>query len=87
MQVYIFFNCDENKSETSMNLFYSKAIFGESKNSRRKLFSRVQAEQQAGRVKIADENIKKIESLIVDGNPAEASKFIQYGAIKAFDCM
>ena len=70
-----------------MNIFYSKAVFGYGKNSRQKLFDRVIAEKQAGRVKIADENIEEVESLIMDGNPAEASKFIQFGVIKVFDCM
>ena len=87
VKVYIFFNCDEKKSAGSMNIFYSNAVFHTSRTSRRKLLDRVEIERAAGRVKIAEEDIAKVESLILDGDATEASKFIQYGAIMIFDCI
>ncbi len=70
-----------------MNIFYNKFVFKDSKSSRKRLLNRVQAERQAGRVKIADENLGKVESLIMDGDPVEASDYILYGAIKIFECI
>lgn len=84
-KVFVFFNCDNEKSEASMNIFYNSVVYSNSAFARRRLLDKILEEQTAGRVKIADNNIKKIESLILDGDPAEASEFIQYGIIKDFE--
>lgn len=83
--VFVFFNCDADKTEASMNIFYNNAAYGSSLISRRKLFEKILAERSAGRIKIADADVKKVEALIMKGNPVEASQLIQYGAIKEFE--
>ena len=84
-KAFVFFNCDAEKSEASMNIFYNNVVYGNSLNSRGKLAEKVTAELSAGRIRIADENITKVQALIMKGNPAAASEFIQYGAIREFD--
>lgn len=87
MKIFIFFNCDANKSEPSMNLFYNKLVYRDTAISRRKLFSRIQSELKIGRIQIAEENLPKIEQLVMSGNPVDASNFILYGAIREFECV
>ena len=82
---FVFFNCDGAKSEASMNIFYNSTIYGNSSSARRRLWNKIQEELKAGRVKIAEQNVKKVEKLILDGNYLAASDFIQYGAIREFE--
>lgn len=84
-KVFIFFNCDAEKSAASMNIFYNSVVYGNSLISRNVLLSKVMAELEAGRVKIADENVKKVQSMILKGDPVAASELIQYGAIRELD--
>ena len=68
-KVFIFFNCDAEKSEASMNIFYNRAVYKDTKTSR----------------KNAD-NLKTVELAITEGDPVEASNFIQFGAIREIEC-
>ena len=83
-RAFVFFNCDNEKSEASMNIFYNNSLYGSARTSRSKLWEKVLAELEAGRIKIADENLKKIQFLIMRGDPCAASEFMQYGAIREF---
>ena len=47
---FIFFNCDEEKSQKSMNVFYNKEIFRDLKVSRKALFAKIEEELAAGRI-------------------------------------
>jgi len=85
-KVFVFFNCDENKSEPSMNIFYNRAVYKDNKTSRKNLFKKVKEETDLNRVKVSEENFTTVESLIMEGDPTEASNYMQFGAIKAFDC-
>lgn len=84
--VFVFFNCDENKSEGSMNIFYNRAVYKDNKTSRKALLKKVKEEAIEKRIQISQENFQTIESLITEGDPTEASRYIQFGAIKAFEC-
>lgn len=86
-KVFVFFNCDENKNESSMNIFYNNVTYKDTKISRKRLLNKIKAESDAGRVKIAEENISKVEEIILNGNPEDAGQFVQFGAIKSFDCV
>ena len=68
---FIFFNCDEEKSQKSMNVFYNKEIFRDLKVSRKALFAK-------------EEDIPAIRDAILNGNPTDASSYIQYGTILSF---
>lgn len=86
-KVFVFFNCDAEKNETSMNIFYNDVTFKDTVISRRRLFNKIQIESKTGRIQVAEENFQKIEEIIMNGNPEDAGKFIKYGAIKSFKCV
>ena len=85
-KVFIFFNCDGEKSEASMNIFYNRAVYKDTKTSRKNLWKKVKEEYGAERIQIATENLKAVELAITEGDPVSASDFIQFGAIRDFDC-
>jgi len=85
-KVFVFFNCDEHKSEESMNIFYNRAVYKDTKTSRKALWKKVKEEYLADRIKIAQENFPEVETMITIGDPVEASNLIRFGAIKAFEC-
>ena len=80
---YIFFNCDEAKSQSSMNIFYNDVIFSDTKAGRKALLSKVEEEVAAGRVNVAD--MEAVTSAILDGEPTDASGKLQYGAIERIE--
>lgn len=86
-KVFVFFNCDENKTESSMNIFYNNVTFKDTVISRNRLLNKINTEYKAGRVQIAEEDFPKIEAAIKRGNPVDAGNFMKYGAIKSFDCV
>ena len=71
-KVFIFFNCDAAKSEASM--------------TRKNLWKRVKEEYGAERIQIATDDLPVVEQTIIEGDPVEAGNFIQFGAIRAFEC-
>lgn len=81
---FIFFNCDEEKSQKSMNVFYNKEIFRNLKVSRKALFAKIEEELAAGRIHAKEEDIPAIRDAILNGNPTDASAYIQYGTILSF---
>lgn len=85
-KVFIFFNCDADKNEASMNIFYNHAVYKDTKTSRKNLWKKVKEEYGAERIQIAADNLKAVEAAITEGNPCAASDLIQFGAIRAIDC-
>ncbi len=85
-KAFIFFNCDADKSQASMNIFYNREVFKDTKTSRKNLWKRVKEEYGAERVQIATDDLNTVEMEITEGDPVAASKYIQFGAIRAFDC-
>lgn len=82
-KAYLFFNCDEEKSEASMNVFYNKEAFRDTKAARKALWTKIQAEVEAGRVDVAD--AKAAKEAIMAGNPCDASQYLHFGNIAAID--
>ena len=85
-KVFIFFNCDADKNEASMNIFYNHAVYKDTKTSRKNLWKKVKEEYVAERIQIAADNLKAVEAAITEGDPVAASDLIQFGAIRAIDC-
>ena len=85
-KAFIFFNCDAYKSEASMNIFYNHTIYKDTKTSRKNLWKRVKEEYGAERIQIATDDLPLVEQSIIEGDPVKAGNFIQFGAIRAFDC-
>ena len=77
---YVFFNCDDGKNQTSMNIRYNNEIFADKAASRKALLAKVLEEVQAGRVNLADK--ERVSEIILKGEPAEASVYMQYGTIE-----
>ena len=73
---YIFFNCDEAKSQSSMNIFYNDVFFSDTKAGRKALLSKVEEEVASGRVNVAD--MEAVKSDILDGEPTDAAGRMQY---------
>jgi len=85
-KVFVFFNCDANKSEASMNIFYNSAVYKDTKTSRKNLLKKVKEELGAERIQISPENLPAVELAITEGDPVAAGEFIQFGAIRALEC-
>ena len=85
-KAFVFFNCDEYKSENSMNIFYNHTIFKDMKTSRKFLLKKIKDEAVKKRIQISGEHFPTVEKLILEGDPTKASQYIQFGVIKAFDC-
>ena len=83
-KAYVFFNCDEEKSQTSMNIFYNQTIYNATKKARKELLAKVEEEVAAGRVNVAEGKMDTVSKEILDGEPTKASKFLQFGAIESF---
>ena len=82
-KAYIFFNCDGEKSPASKNIAYNNAIYGDAKTSRKLLWKKIQAELEAARIVVSD--IDAAQTAVLEGNPVDASKYIQFGDIVEFE--
>lgn len=85
-KAFVFFNCDEQKSEQSMNIFYNGVVYRDLKTARQLLWKKIRDEIAAERVFVDDENISELRTMILEGDPTEASALIKFGAIKTVDC-
>ena len=83
-KAYVFFNCDEEKSQTSMNIFYNSTVYNATKKARKELLAKIEDEFAAGRVHVADGKMDTVSKEILDGEPTKASKYLQFGAIESF---
>ncbi len=86
-KIFVFFNCNAEKDPSTMNIFYNNVTFKDTPISRRRLFQKINSERIAGRVQITDENLSKIEEIIMKGNPVDATNLITYGAVKELKCL
>lgn len=84
-KVYVFFNCDAEKTQKSMNIFYNKTIYNATKKARKELLAKVEEEVAAGRVNIAEGKNESVSKAILEGDPTKASRYLQYGTIKSFN--
>lgn len=79
--IHIFFNCDEAKSTSSMNIMYNKKAYRDSAAGRRALMEQIVKENAARKICIRAEDMKVVMSAVIDGQPTDATKYIKYGAI------
>lgn len=82
-KAFVFFNCDEEKTQKSMNVFYNNIIYRDLKGSRKALFTKVEEEINSGRVNTTD--LAAVKAAILEGEPTEATNYLQYGAIASFE--
>lgn len=80
-KAFIFFNCDAEKSQQSMNIFYNHAVYRNLRDSRRALWDKIKDEIDQGRVQVNDADKKQLRYEILEGDPVRASDFMTYGAI------
>jgi len=87
-RAFIFFNCDAEKSERSMNIFYNHVVYKDTQASRKLLWSKIQNERREERIIISDDDLAEVKRLIIeDDDPTQASNLMQFGAIKLIDCL
>lgn len=78
--VYVFFNCNDNKDATSMNIRYNNEAFADTVTGRKALLKKVEEEVAAGRVNMSDKEAVKND--ILAGEPTDANGKLQYGDIE-----
>ena len=83
---YIFFNCDAEKSQDSMNIFYNHEIYRDTQASRKALWQKVKEEQAASRIEITEDDLASVRTAILESDPAEASRYMRFGTIETFVC-
>lgn len=83
-KAFIFFNCDENKSRESMNIFYNNKIYCNVRESRKELWNTIKKEVDEGRIIINAEDMLFVRREVLEGDPEIASCYIKYGSIVAF---
>ena len=84
---FIFFNCDEYKSEQSMNIFYNHVVYKDTLASRKLLLSQIQKECSEKRIFIEHDNLAEVKRFINEDDPILASDYMKFGAIKLIDCL
>lgn len=82
-KAYVFFNCDDEKSDSSMNLRYNDEVFQDTKVARKLLLKKVKYEVSAGRVAIDKDKENVLSDNILTGDPTKATELMKYGAIVA----
>jgi len=85
---FIFFNCDDEKNERSMNIFWdnNRVVYRDLKSSRKILWEKIQDELAAGRIRIDEAEIGAAKIAVIEGDPTAASKYIKNGAIVKVHC-
>ena len=86
---FVFFNCDEAKSEGSMNIFWenNRMVYRDLKGARKLLWEKIEQEMEIGRVHIEANDLEAAKSAVLDGDPTKASAFIKNGAIVSIECI
>ena len=81
---FVFFNCNEEKSHDSMNIFYNNAIYRNVRSSRRLLWQKIKDEMTSERIQVAKDSIPDVRKAILEGDPTKATSQMKYGAILEF---
>ena len=75
--IYMFFNCDAEKSSTSMNPRYNAVVY----EDRDVLCSVIIANLMMGQIKINEEDLDTVKDIILNGDPTQANDYIRYGCL------
>lgn len=75
---YVFFNCDEFKSVTTMNPLYNAQVFRK-RSGRRALWRKIKDEVASGNIIV--DNMSQVRKLIMFEHPEDANDYITYGII------
>ncbi len=86
-KAFVFFNCDENKSEASMNIFYNRIVYRDMTTARRALWKKIREERDAEKIFIDESDLSTVRTMILEGDPTAASTLMKFGAIKEIECI
>lgn len=75
--IYMFFNCDAEKSSTSMNPRYNAVVY----EDRDVLWNVIITNLMVDQIKIDEENLDTVKDIILNGDPTQANDYIRYGCI------
>lgn len=78
---YEFFNCDENRTHTSMNPLYEQNVYRDTRDSRRKLWKRIKTEYENHNIVIDEKNMNTIRKMIMEDSPSKVNDYMKYGII------
>lgn len=77
---YIFFNCNENKDHTSMNILHNSIVCEDTQEGKAALWMIICREIMFNRVK-ASIKYSKLEKIVKYGLPENAAQYLTYGNI------
>ena len=83
---YIFFNCDQDRSNNSMYIRHNTNVFRDVRDARRELWKEVKNQVQEGNVYVEENNVPVIREAILKGNPTLANSYMLYGYIQEVTC-
>ena len=63
----------------NLTFFSGNPIYRDTRDSRRKLWKRIKAEVNAGRINV--DNMDKVRDAIINDSPSNANQYIKYGVI------
>ena len=69
-----------------MNIFYNREIFRDTQVGRKALWKKVSTEIEANHVNASDEDRSAARAAILEGNPVDASQYLQFATIEEFAC-
>lgn len=76
-----FYNCDADRTHSSMNPIYEKNVYRDTRDSRRKLWKRIKTECEMKNIAIKDSDMSQVRFNIMNGSPVDANKYMTYGVI------
>ena len=62
-----------------------RAVYGAAKTSRNALWKKIQKEIETHRIIIDECNLELVKKIILEGNPKDASQYMQFGDIMELD--
>lgn len=84
-KAFIFFNCDENKSRESMNIFYNNKVYRNVRDSRNELWNDIKKQSDDGKIFIDPKDMFFVRKEILEGDPELVTAHIKYGAVMPLD--
>lgn len=79
-KVWIFFNCDEHCSWSTMNPSYNDIVYRK-REGRRLLWKKIKDEYEKNNIQISVDRMSDVRSAVIEGNPTDANKYLKYGFI------
>ena len=77
---YIFFNCDTEKTPSSMNIRFNDEAYSDTPYGRRALLKKIETEIATTSIRVS--NMDTAKEAILNGDPTKANELMEYGCIE-----